>query len=138
MKKASITFDQFSAACKSAGVEPKMFGRTHWRISAEQDGTKVLVDFWPTSAGGSKYLVVGRDGRASRGDVQTAIRAALAKPSDSTGGGELAQLRKVAKLAIEYLRFDGKLLDQMCQEQAHACVDLLAALRVAGYRVSVP
>jgi hypothetical protein len=138
MKKASITFDQFTAACKGAGVEPAMFTQTHWRISADKNGKKVLVDFWPTSAGGPKYLVVGRDARANRGDLQAAIRAALGRPSNGADEAELARLRKVAKMAIEYLRFDGKVLDQMCQEQAHACVDLLAALRAAGYRMSAP
>lgn len=138
MRKPCVSFEEFDAACRAAGAEATKFTDIHWRIVGHRGNEKLLVDFWPTGKPGPKYLVVGRERRAIAGDHETAIAAATGKAANPSTGvaDELGLLRNVARLAIGYLQFDGKLLDQMCAEQAHACVDLLAALRAAGYRMS--
>src|SRR5215469_2495627 len=129
MREPCVPFDQFTADCESAGVAPVRLGDTHWRvIGQDRNGNKVLVDFWPTAKGGPKFLVVGRDPRALRGDHNEAIREATGRAAESAAD-EPTLLRRIAQMALEYMRFDGKLLGQMRAEQAHACVDLLAALR---------
>lgn len=137
-KNPHVSFDRFAYECESAGLRAVEHHYSHWQIIG--DGLK--VDFWPTAKDGPKYLVIGRDKRAIRGGYKQAIEAAINRQErhavTGTSPDELPKLRRVAEVAIDYLKFDGRLLDQMSHEQAEACLQLLIALREAGYRMKSP
>lgn len=132
-----LTFPFFDNIVRQSGLTAIECSRVHWQIL----GPNGVVNFWPTAKPKPKFHMDGHRGKAKLGCIDDAIRLAGGTPPRDRDrlpmrGRETVRvdsLWRVAEAANEYVRMDGRKIQDLPTEQAEAAIRLFKALKEAGF-----